>query len=340
MVLTVNASKKYDIVIKKSWDELPATVAKVAKGENIVIVSDDNVAPIYLHEVVSILRDYNVITHVIKAGELSKNLIEYTQLMEKLAYSNIRRDDTIIALGGGVVGDLTAFVASTYMRGISLIALPTTLLAMIDSSVGGKTAVNLGIGKNLCGTFYQPDGVFINVDTLATLPKSEVDCGRGELVKYALLDSRVTAEDIDRYYLPEVIYKCVSIKKEIVEKDEFDQGQRMLLNLGHTVGHAIEALHEYVFPHGVCVLVGLYEIARISKKIFGDEEEYHKIISLLRRVDTYLPDKYDLEDVLAQIAVDKKNAKDAVNVVLIKKIGECVVRKMDLATLEGYLSCE
>lgn len=337
-VIRVNASRTYDVTVTDSWNGLLPTVKKVATGKKIAIITDENVAKLYLNEVCKLLSEYEIFIHTVPAGESSKCLAEYGKIIEELAENSFRRDDAVISLGGGVVGDLSAFVASTYMRGIKLIALPTTLLSMIDSSVGGKTAINLSVGKNLCGTFYQPFAVYINTATLATLPTREILCGKGELVKYAILDGRISAGDIDKYDTPEVISKCVSIKKEIVEQDEYDDGKRGLLNLGHTVGHAVEKLSEFTVPHGICVLKGLYAIADISKKIFNtSDNDYREVIALLEKVEVDGDLPFSAEEIIREIAVDKKSDKDGINLVLIKKVGDCVIYHSDRETVRRCL---
>lgn len=333
-VIKVNASRAYEVTVTNSWDGLLPTVKKIATGKKLAIITDENVAELYLNEVCKLLSDYEIFIHIVPSGEGSKCLAEYGKIIEELAENSFRRDDAVVSLGGGVVGDLSAFVASTYMRGIKLIALPTTLLSMIDSSVGGKTAINLSVGKNLCGTFYQPFAVYINTATLSTLPQREILCGKGELVKYAILDGRISAKDIDNYDTPEVITNCVSIKKDIVEQDEYDNGKRGLLNLGHTVGHAVEKLSGFTVPHGICVLKGLYAIADISRKIFNtSDNDYMEIISLLEKVEADGDLSFSPEDIIREIAVDKKSDKDGINLVLIKKVGDCVIYHTDRETV-------
>ncbi len=336
--ITVNASKKYTVTVTDSWLNLPRVINENAKGKKIAIISDTNVSPLYLDQIKSLISsDYEVISLVVEAGEKSKCIEVYASLLNELAQNAFTRADTLIALGGGVVGDLTAFTASTYMRGITLIAIPTSLLSMIDSSVGGKTAINLSVGKNLCGTFYQPSVVYINVSTLKTLPDKEIQCGKGELVKYAILDKKISQNDLCNYDSIEVISKCVEIKKDIVQADEFESGKRALLNLGHTFGHALEALSNYTLSHGECVLGGLYLILELSKKLYKmDEGEYLKILALLQKIDDKKDYGYSIEDMLTQIAVDKKATFNGVKVVTIKGVGEVEITPLTLSEIRSY----
>ena len=323
MKLPVNATKKYDIVSFPSFDFLAVEMKKKARGKNVLIVSDDNVAPLYLEEVKSALSGFFVHTFVFPAGERSKNVDTYLKIVGALAENGFVRQDCVLALGGGVVGDVAGFAAATYMRGISFVQCPTSFLAMIDSSVGGKTAVDLPQGKNLLGAFYQPDLVYIALKTLSTLPEREVRCGMGEAVKYAFLSESVTPELLKRGVTEELIFECLKIKADIVEKDEFDKGTRAFLNLGHTLGHAVEKLSDYSLSHGECVVKGLAKIIDMSVKKFSlSEEKKQKMISLLALSGTEPILPFGLQEVLAETVHDKKREKSGVNFVLLKDIGK------------------
>ena len=272
MEIKVKASKNYSVIIKDNLNELLPCCKSVIKGDKIAIITDKNVEKLYLNTVKEIFSDYSVYTYTVDGGEDSKSLSCYFSLLEFLAEKGFKRSDTIIALGGGVIGDLAGFTASTYMRGINLIMLPTTLLSMVDSSVGGKTAVNMPSGKNLVGSFYQPSLVYISTEFLKTLPSREVLSGMGEIVKYSFIGSGFNLDDIKNGITANLICKCVDIKRQIVENDEKESGERKLLNLGHTVGHAIEKIENYNLSHGECVLKGLYYALEISKKLGKMEE--------------------------------------------------------------------
>ena len=311
------------------------------EGTKTAVVTDDNVAPLWLDRLLSVLPD-GTLRYVIPHGEKSKNWTLAGELLEKLAADGFCRDDTLVALGGGVVGDITGFVASVYMRGVPYVQVPTTLLAAIDSSVGGKTAVDLKAGKNLAGRIYPPKAVVCDLDTLATLPRSEWKCGLGEAVKYAVLaggeifdimESGAGAENLER-----LIDLCVDYKRRIVEADENESGLRRLLNLGHTVGHAIEAESALGFPHGVCVAMGIKVIARASVSAgYLPKDEYLRISALLQKYG--FPEcPYPLRSVIMHAAHDKKISGGKINAVVIRGIGRCETVPMTLDELKEFVS--
>lgn len=311
------------------------------EGTKAAVVTDDNVAPLWLDRLLSVLPD-GTLRYVIPHGEKSKNWTLAGELLEKLAADGFCRDDTLVALGGGVVGDITGFVASVYMRGVPYVQVPTTLLAAIDSSVGGKTAVDLKAGKNLAGRIYPPKAVVCDLDTLATLPRSEWKCGLGEAVKYAVLaggeifdimESGAGAENLER-----LIDLCVDYKRRIVEADENEGGLRRLLNLGHTVGHAIESESALGFPHGVCVAMGIKVIARASVSAgYLPKDEYLRISALLQKYG--FPEcPYPLRSVIMHAAHDKKISGGKINAVVIRGIGRCETVPMTLDELKEFVS--
>lgn len=311
------------------------------EGTKAAVITDDNVAPLWLDRLLSVLPD-GTLRYVIPHGEKSKNWTLAGELLEKLAADGFCRDDTLVALGGGVVGDITGFVASVYMRGVPYVQVPTTLLAAIDSSVGGKTAVDLKAGKNLAGRIYPPKAVVCDLDTLATLPRSEWKCGLGEAVKYAVLaggeifdimESGAGAENLER-----LIDLCVDYKRRIVEADENEGGLRRLLNLGHTVGHAIEAESALGFPHGVCVAMGIKVIARASVSAgYLPKDEYLRISALLQKYG--FPEcPYPLRSVIMHAAHDKKISGGKINAVVIRGIGRCETVPMTLDELKEFVS--
>ncbi len=335
ITLTVNTSKVYSICISETHADFPV---KPFAGKKVCIVSDTNVAPLYLETYAKKLTESEVFSYVIAAGESSKNAENFINIHSFLAQNAFTRGDVLIALGGGVVGDLTGFVASTYMRGIGYYQIPTSLLAMIDSSVGGKTAIDLPEGKNLVGSFYQPCGVYIPISALSTLPKEQYENGMGELVKYAFLDSQISAQDIRQGVTDVLIAKCLSVKIAIVESDEKESGKRMLLNLGHTVGHAIETLSGYKTPHGKCVAKGIAYAISLSKAVYGFSDEKEKEMrELLAAANMDLTVRYKKEDMLALMRRDKKAKHDYVNFVLIPEIGKCKTEKMAFSLLENLL---
>lgn len=311
------------------------------EGTKAAVVTDDNVAPLWLDRLLSVLPD-GILRYVIPHGEKSKNWALAGELLEKLAADGFCRDDTLVALGGGVVGDITGFVASVYMRGVPYVQVPTTLLAAIDSSVGGKTAVDLKAGKNLAGRIYPPKAVVCDLDTLATLPRSEWKCGLGEAVKYAVLAGGEIFDIMERgagaENLERLIDLCVDYKRRIVEADENEGGLRRLLNLGHTVGHAIEAESALGFPHGVCVAMGIKVIARASVSAgYLPKDEYLRISALLQKYG--FPEcPYPLRSVIMHAAHDKKISGGKINAVVIRGIGKCETVPMTLDELKEFVS--
>lgn len=334
ITLNAHASKNYQITITRGWQDLSFAGIEMKK---VCIVSDSNVSPLYMNDVRSRLENVTVFEYVIDAGEKSKNAQNYIEILTFLAENEFSRKDAIIALGGGVVGDIAGFVSATYMRGIDFYQIPTTLLAMIDSSVGGKTAIDLPIGKNLVGAFYQPSGVYINLDTLNTLPKVELDNGKGELVKYAFLNEEISKRSLN-FIDEQLICDCLKVKIAIVEEDEKESGKRMLLNLGHTVGHAIETLSEYRLPHGICVAKGLKVAIEISKKIYGfDDKKESEMLELVESVGLDLALPYAMDDIIAQMTHDKKANGNEVSFVLVEDIGKCCIEKLKLEDLKRLI---
>lgn len=313
----VNASKSYPITIG-SGKEVFAKLNDYLRGEKVALITDDSVDRIYGGFFDGLFEQKSVYKFVIPHGEGSKNAENYIKILNWLAKNDFTRSDAVVAFGGGVVGDLAAFVASTYMRGIGLIAVPTTILSAVDSSVGGKTAVNLDEGKNLCGTFYQPDAVFIDVDFFSSLDSEQISCGYGEIIKYAFLSNSVTTDDIKGPIGEELVYKCLKIKAEIVEADERETGARKLLNLGHTIGHAIEKLSGFSISHGDCVAKGLFAILNVSKKYYSlSDGAYRRALEIISLRGHDLSDPFPAKAILEQIRLDKKSGGNYVDAVLI-----------------------
>ena len=276
MKLHVNLGKdSYDIIIEKgSLEHAGDYIKDVFKGRKIAIISDDNVFPLYGISLENQLASYDVTSIVIPHGEPSKNFEILPSIYSKLLDAKLTRSDLIIALGGGVIGDLAGFVASTYLRGVKFIQMPTSLLAQVDSSVGGKVAVDLPEGKNLVGAFKHPLFVLIDPLTLKTLDPHFITDGMGEVIKYGCIKDRALFDQLKGYKdfkdlyqdIDEIIYKCVDIKRDVVEKDLFDFGDRLCLNFGHTIGHAIEQYYNFSkYSHGEAVAIGMVAITKISE---------------------------------------------------------------------------
>ena len=297
------------------------------------IITDSNVDPLYADRLESSLKasGFRVVKYVFPAGEASKNVNTYINVINFLAENRLTRSDTVFALGGGVVGDLTGFAAATYLRGIRLVQIPTTLLACVDSSVGGKTAVDLPSGKNLLGAFYQPHIVLIDPDTLSTLPCEVFLDGMAEVIKYAAImdgDMYPLFDDFSAN-LDAIITRCVNNKRKIVDQDERDTGLRQLLNYGHTFGHAIELLMDYKLGHGHCVSIGMSIMARACVKkdvcapICADQ-----LISVLKSAG--LPTSTDIsaEAIYEAMLSDKKRTGGSITLVIPSDPGKCVLHKV------------
>ena len=336
----VNAGKGYRVAIGEGLlAHFPELVNEVVKPKHVMLVSDDTVWDLYGCKLAEQLINAGVQTEsfVFPHGEESKNLTTYGQLLNALCDAHMTREDPVIAVGGGVVGDLAGFAAATYQRGVPFIQVPTTLLAAVDSSVGGKTAVDLPNGKNMAGAFYQPSLVVCDPETLTTLPETEYRNGCAEIIKYAMLSGSeelfsMLAERPVRERYEEIIGRCVSIKRDFVEADEFDRGQRMLLNFGHTVGHAIEACSHFAIPHGQAVAMGMAAIVRgAAAKGACTKETAEALVSLIAAygLATELP--FPKAELAAAAANDKKNTTDAMRIVIPDRIGTCHVQKIPTA---------
>ncbi len=337
--ISVNTSNKYDIVINQSYKDFGIEACKVLRGKKILVVTDENVAPLYLQEVQKELEKYYLVeTLVIMAGEKIKSVQTYMQIIIALEKAKLTRNDAVVALGGGVVGDITGFAAATYLRGIDLIQAPTTLLADIDSSVGGKTGVNLDSGKNLLGAFYQPKLVYINTLALSTMKSEDWNSGIGEGIKYALLRGGEVLDILEKGQIKQNISRfielCVNIKKKIVEKDTFEKGERRLLNLGHTFGHAIEKLSHYKIPHGVAVVKGLVIAMNYSQKLGLKDSDIDRVTDICRQYDINTDCPFDKKSMGEVILSDKKiESSGVVNFVAVKAIGECITVKVKVEEL-------
>lgn len=344
--IKVNAGKPYDVRIGAGiLSSLGEDIRALMGGLRAAVITDSNVAPLYLDGVLKNLEGagYETDSFVFKSGEESKNAETLVEILEFLAMMGYTRTDVVIALGGGVVGDITGFAAAVYLRGVDFVQVPTSLLAAVDSSVGGKTAIDLRAGKNLAGAFKQPRLVIMDTDTLKTLPEEEFANGMAEAIKYGVLfDEELFesfAEDVTDEMLESVIARCVAHKARVVEHDEFDRGERKLLNLGHTIGHAIEKASGYSVPHGHAVAIGMAMIAR-SCEVLGIAEKgtAERIEKMLTKYD--LPTSYDCDPIkLAGLALsDKKREGGTISLILPEKIGRCVIKDEPVAELKRYIS--
>ena len=335
-VITVNASKSYDILVGSGLvDIIGGILTQSFKPCKVAVITDDNVDEIYGESVMQSLEEsgYTAFKFVFKNGEKSKNIHTFNEIQNFLAKNELTRKDVVLALGGGVVGDVAGFSASTYLRGINYVQVPTTLLAQIDSSVGGKTAIDLDCGKNLVGAFHQPSLVVCDIEALSTLTDEVVEDGLGEGVKYALLDKKVFSLILNKNFdLETFVSLCIEYKKQIVEEDEFESEKRKLLNLGHTIGHAIEKLSNYEISHGKAVAMGIdYILSASVKKGKISNEEYEKIKEILSRL-TKNVDKslcpFDIKDVVDATIFDKKRDGEFISLVTFNGIGDCSIEKI------------
>ena len=319
----VNASRQYDIRIGTGLlDRAGAMLREVVPCETVMLVCGDIVNGLYADRVQASLEDagYRVARYVYPHGEQSKNADTYFALLNALAQAGLTRTDAIAALGGGVTGDVSGFAAATYQRGISYIQIPTTLLAAVDSSVGGKTAIDLPAGKNLAGAFYQPGLVLCDYDTLNTLPEEVFTDGCAEVIKYGVIWDADFFEQLKSPIRPQiesVIARCVEIKRDVVQQDEFDTGARQLLNLGHTIGHGIEACSGYQLSHGKAVAIGMTLITRAAVS-FGlcPAETLPRLQSLLKKY--CLPDatEYGAQALYEKTLSDKKRTGSTIRLVV------------------------
>jgi 3-dehydroquinate synthase len=332
----------YSICIGKGiMGELAGLLARFSTAEGaaagmqdtVAVVTDENVWRLHGEAFKSAAAAAGLAASplVLAPGEDNKSLEGLGRALSHFANAGVTRKSTVVAFGGGVVGDLCGFAASCYMRGVGYIQVPTTLLAQVDSSVGGKTAVNLPEGKNLAGTFYRPKAVFIDLDMLETLPRREFKCGIAEVIKYGAIRSAGLFEKLENDnitdILTEVIYECCKIKSNIVTADELEAGERILLNFGHTLGHAIEQRSGYKYSHGEAVAMGMAAAARLGVKMgYTKAEAASRLEALIRRfgLDTECP--FGMAELLPIVRRDKKGYSNGVKLVLIRDIGSAWVR--------------
>ena len=337
-----NGDFYYPIYFEDGFEKLADAIrTEGLENRNFCIVTDTNVAPLYAAEVQKVLSPVasKISVFTFEAGEKSKNLNTVQQLYKVLIEEKLDRKSLIIALGGGVVGDLTGFGAATYLRGIDFIQVPTTLLSQVDSSVGGKTGVDFQQYKNMVGAFHQPRLVYMNLSALNTLPQKEFACGMGEILKTGLIcdgeffrficANQKTIQELDYTLLSQMIRRCCEIKAGVVERDPKEQGERALLNLGHTVGHAVEKLKNFQLLHGQCVGLGLVAAAYLSmQRGLLTQEEYNEIRNGCEAFHLPLAvDSLKAEEILAATKKDKKMEAGHIKFILMDGIGKSFIDK-------------
>ncbi len=340
----VKASKTYSVYIEKGILASCGEIIKdLVKGNRCVIISDSNVAPLYAQRVKESLDEAGFCTAVfeIEAGEESKTPENLVKAAEFCLEYGLTRSDVLVALGGGVVTDLCGLCGALYQRGVAVVQIPTSLLAMVDASVGGKTAVNLNAGKNMFGAFNQPCAVICDSNVLATLPEAEFSCGMAEVIKYAVLGGGRVLEIIKENVqdnLDELIEECVKIKRDYVCADEFDAGDRQFLNFGHTFGHAIERVSDFSVAHGRAVSVGMCIIAAAcEKRSLCSKQDKEMLISLCEKFGLPTACEYSADDVYMASLRDKKRESYDINVVLFEGFGKCILKKILIDDLAEYL---
>jgi len=338
----ITASSEYDVIIGKgilaTCGELISEI--LPKGKT-VIVSDDKVYSLYGETVKKSLTDsgFLVETFTFPNGEKSKNISTYTEILEFLAKAGLTRSDFIVALGGGVTGDMAGFAAATYLRGIRFVQIPTTFLAAIDSSVGGKTGVNLDAGKNLVGAFHQPALVICDTDTFKTLDEKTFADGTSEAIKYGMIKEPSLLKKLaGEFDIDEVVEICVKIKRDVVNEDEFETGARKLLNFGHTIGHGVEKCSNYTITHGHGVAIGMSIITKASEELgICDAGMSKSLDELLEKCGLPTRCPYLAEELYKVALSDKKRSGDFITVVLPKHEGECILNTITVNKLLEYI---
>ena len=343
MKLVVNLEKNsYPIYIENNiLSQAGEYISEVFSGKRIMIVSDDQVFALYGETLLSSLKDRYECHHlVLPHGESTKNFQSLPIIYSAMLKAKISRSDLVIALGGGVMGDLAGFAAASFLRGVKLVQVPTSLLAQVDSSVGGKVAVDLPEGKNLVGAFYQPSMVLIDPLVLNSLPERFIHDGMGEVIKYGCIKDAALFDTLEKYnsfeelkeILPSVIERCVDIKRIVVEHDQFDTGERMLLNFGHTLAHTIEQYYHYEREsHGEAVAIGMYQISLIAEeKGLTAPGTSERILNLLKKYGLPYECGLPMEELIGAIKLDKKNLDNKLNVVLLHEIGDSYIYPSDV----------
>lgn len=343
--IRVTASRTYDVCVQEGLlARAGACVAGVCRASAAALISDETVFALYGETVKASLEaaGFRVVCFLFPAGESQKNLTTYGEILHFLAACRLKRSDVIVSLGGGVVGDIAGFAASTYLRGLSYVQIPTTLLSAVDSSVGGKTAINLDSAKNQVGTFYQPALVLCDPLALRSLPEQSYREGCAEAIKYGVMgDERFFSELLDTpvcEQLAHVIAHCVMIKRDCVAADEFDLGNRRLLNLGHTIGHAVESCSRYTVSHGYAVAIGMTMITRAAwKRNICKEETLDRLCAILERYGLPTETEYTADALYEAARSDKKISASTLELVLPEDIGRCRLEQIALTEFPAWL---
>lgn len=343
--VAVHTGTSYDITIQSGiLDEVGAYLRALTAAKTAVLITDDIVDGLYAARAEKSLQaaEFRTLKFVFPNGEQSKNIHIYAEILEFLAQNRVTRTDCIVALGGGVVGDMAGFAAATYQRGIDFIQVPTTLLACVDSSVGGKTAIDLTAGKNLAGAFYQPRAVLCDPETLSTLSDRLFSDGMAEVIKYGVIFDKpffdFLCENEAKENLETVIETCVKLKRDVVEQDEKDRGLRGLLNFGHTLGHAVEGCSDFSVSHGSAVAIGMVLASRGAYLTGMTENDCTApILDALQKYDLPTQTAYTAQQLLDRALSDKKRDGGAITLVIPKTLGECVLQKVSTDALLPFI---
>lgn len=341
MTIEVKTNPAYNVIVDCGMlDTIGERVAqKMRPGAKVLMISDNNVFPLFGKRVETSLKSsgFNPYLFVFSAGEIHKTTATVYKIYEKLGECGFTRTDAVINLGGGVTGDMGGFAAATFLRGIAYYQIPTSLLAQVDASIGGKTGVDMPFGKNLVGAFHQPKEVIIDPDTLKTLPGKYIQDGMGEVIKYGCISSKSLFETLKRYgetQMPEdmrsIIAECVKQKVALVEEDTRDTGLRMILNFGHTFGHALEKLHDFTgLLHGEAVAIGMVLAAEIGEYLnITPQGTQQRITELLQQYGLPTETDFTADELMRATALDKKSDGDTLNLILLTDIGEAVIHRI------------
>lgn len=338
------ATSDYQVLIQQgALGRLGEVTAANCRGRMAVVVTDDQVAPLYLKQTCAALRSsgFTCASLVLPAGEKIKTMEYLSQLFSFFHEQGLSRIDPVIALGGGVIGDLAGFAAATYLRGVPLIQVPTTLLAQVDSSIGGKTAVDLPQGKNLVGAFYQPRAVVMDPILLHTLPRRRMSDGLAEVIKYGLIADLELLQQVEQktFDLEWVVTRCVNIKIHVVTQDEKDSGERMLLNFGHTIGHALEKVTGYTgYSHGEAVAVGMVTAAEMGERLgLTQSGTAKRVRSLLSQYQLPLKAEVAFADLASAVHSDKKRLGGLIHFIFLRQAGEAFIQPIEPEKLEQAL---
>lgn len=342
--LTVKVNDQYDILIEKGLlSQAGELIRNVLKCKKIALISDTNVYPIYGEMVKASLekQGYEVFEFIFQAGEASKKTATVIEMVEFMAEHCLTREDGVVALGGGVCGDMAGFAAAIYLRGIRFVQIPTSLLSQVDSSVGGKTAVDLPQGKNLCGAFHQPSLVIIDPNVLDTLTDAFFADGMGEVIKAGCIKSASLFEKLEnenpRDFIEDMIFECLDIKRQVVENDEKEHGERALLNFGHTCGHAIEKLWNFeTVTHGEAVGIGMVMISNVGEKLgLTAKGTADRIVNVLKKNNMKIADTHSVSEIVDAMSADKKRTGSAMKFVMLKEIGDSFIYPVNNDDIAG-----